>query len=61
MFGSVQSSILMFGEHYEHLGTNKVIQSVADMGYIKKNYFFQFYLLSIHFCQYLVATKFDIL
>ena len=36
MFGSVQSSILMFGEHYEHLGTSKVSQSVANMGYIKR-------------------------
>ena len=34
MFGSVRSSILMFGEHYKHLGSS---------------IFFQFYFLSIHF------------
>ena len=57
MFGSVQSSILMFGEHYEHLGTSKVSQSVANMGYInRKNFFF---LISLS-RQSLVATKFDI-
>ena len=57
MFGSVQSSILMFGEHYEHLGTSKVSQSVANMGYIKWKKFF--FLISLS-RQSLVATKFDI-
>ena len=57
MFGSVQSSILMFGEHYEHLGTSKVIQSVANMGYIKRKKIiifsilpFEHSLLSIFCC-----------
>ena len=47
MFGSVQSSILMFGEHYEHLGTSKVIQSVANMGYIKRKKIIIFSILLI--------------
>ena len=50
MFGSVQSSIQMFGEHYEHLGTSKVIQSVANMGHIKKNLLIEHSLLSIFSC-----------
>ena len=57
MFGSVQSSILMFGEHYEHLGTSKVSQSVANMGYIKWKKFFFLILLS---SQHKMSTKFDI-
>ena len=47
MFGSVQSSILMFGEHYEHLGTSKVIQSVTNMGYIKRKKIIIFSILLI--------------
>ena len=57
MFRSVQSSILMFGEHYEHLETSKVSQSVANMGYIKWKKFFFLILLS---SQHKMSTKFDI-